>query len=323
MIGNKRRFSLYGENPLYQAFISLLIIIGVGSLLTLILFIPGLLLFGNGALFAVNPAAIFEGTNIGFMRYLMAVQDVTLFIIPSILILILLRAESEKALPGFKAIRINEAILVVILAFCIFPVTSFTGGLNSSMHFPDWLSGVEKWMISKEDKADNITELLIEAKSPQIMLLNLIIVAILPAIGEELVFRGVFQKIFTLFFKSGHLAIWVTAFIFSFVHLQFFGFIPRMILGVVFGYLFYWSGSIWLPVIAHFINNAFPVIALYFQGIGVIKESSDVSLWSQAIALPLPLVTGIVILYYFRNKFRENKGEEYIQISSPNNHDAV
>jgi uncharacterized protein len=313
MIGNKRRISLSGEKPLFQAFIALLIIIGFGSVLTLVFFIIGLLIFGNGTAFAVNPAAIFDGTNIGFMRYLMAVQDVTLFIIPSILILILLKAESDKTLPGFRTFRINEAILVVILAFCIFPVTGFTGGLNSSMHFPDWLSGVEKWMISKENKADNITELLIEAKSPQIMLLNILIIAVLPAIGEELVFRGVFQKIFTVYFRSGHLAIWITAFIFSFVHLQFFGFIPRMILGVVFGYLFYWSGSIWLPVLAHFINNAFPVIVTYFQGTGVIKESADISLWSQAAILPLPVVTGIVILYYFRNKFREGKGSGYVQ----------
>ena len=90
--------------------------------------------------------------------------------------------------------------------------------------------------------------------------------AVLPAIGEELIFRGVFQKIFYDFFKSGHMAIWVTAFLFSALHFQFYGFIPRLILGLVFGYLFFWSGTLWLPVLSHFVNNAVPVIGVYIQG---------------------------------------------------------
>jgi len=322
MIGNKRRFSLYGEHPLYQAFISIVIILLLGSLLTMIFILPGLLIFGKGASLAINPSAIFDGKNIGFMRYLLAIQDVALFIIPSVLILFLLKPESGKSLPGFNSVSVKEVLLVVVLAFCLFPVTGFTGSLNSSMHLPHWLSGVEKWMISKEDRAGSITELLIEANSPQIMLINLLIVAILPAIGEELVFRGIFQKIFSDFFKSGQLAIWLTAFIFSFVHLQFFGFIPRMILGVVFGYLFYWGGSLWLPITAHFINNAFPVIVAYLQGTGVIKESSDVSLWSQAAALPLPLLAGIIILYYFRNNFRVSRRLDSGKTSGLNDQDT-
>jgi uncharacterized protein len=305
MIGNKSRFAFHKERPLFQAFISFLIIIGVGSVLTVIFFFAGMLIFGKGISVAGDQAALFDGSDIGFMRYLLAVQDISIFIIPSLLILALLKTEKDHLLPGFKAVGMRQYLLVVVLAFCIFPVTSFTGELNSAMHLPGWLSGVEQWIISKENKADTVTSMLIEAKSPGVMLLNLLLVAILPAVGEELVFRGIFQKIFTDFFKSAHLAIWITAFIFSFVHLQFFGFIPRMILGLVFGYLFYWSGTLWLPILAHFINNAFPVIVTYFQGIGMVKELPDISLWSQAAGLPVPIITGIVILYYLHKNYKK------------------
>ena len=156
------------------------------------------------------------------------------------------------------------------------------------MHLPGWLSGVEQWMIDKEDQADNLIDTLVSSNTFGTMMINLFIIALIPAIGEELIFRGVFQKIFVKLFKSGHLAIWVTAFIFSAIHFQFFGFIPRFILGLVFGYLFFWSGTLWLPVISHFINNAFPVILTYMQGGHKISVPVDTSLWKQAIYLPLP-----------------------------------
>ena len=157
-------------------------------------------------------------------------------------------------------------------------------------------------MIDKEDKADNLIEMLVESNTFRVMMLNLLTIALLPAIAEELIFRGVFQKIFSNIFKSGHVAIWFTAFLFSTIHFQFFGFIPRFILGLVFGYLFFWSGTLWLPVISHFVNNAFPVILVYIQGMEKLNAPIDIPLWKQALYLPLPIVISMVILFYFRNK---------------------
>ena len=142
------------------------------------------------------------------------------------------------------------------------------------------------------------------------MSLNLVIIALTPAIAEEFIFRGVFQKIFYGLLRSGHLAVWFTAFLFSTLHFQFFGFIPRFILGLVFGYLFFWSGTLWLPVISHFVNNAFPVVLVYIEGIDKLNAPIDVPLWKQAIGLPLPVILSLVILYYFWNK---NKGNENIK----------
>jgi membrane protease YdiL (CAAX protease family) len=179
-------------------------------------------------------------------------------------------------------------------------VTAFTGEINSMMDFPAGLSGVEAWMTEKEQEADLMIKSLIAAGSFGIMLLNLFTLALMPAIAEEFLFRGVFQRIFTRLFRSGHLAIWLTAFIFSAIHLQFFGFLPRFVLGLVFGYLFFWSGTLWLPVTAHFVNNAFPVIFSYLQGSESLTIPVGIPLWKQALALPVPIVIGIVILLYFR-----------------------
>ena len=236
------------------------------------------------------------------MRYLLIIQNISLFIIPSILILNLLRTESETRISIFKTPQLKEIGLVIALAICLFPVTSITGEINSAMHLPHWLSGVEKWMVEQEDKADNLIDIFISTTTFPGMILNLIMIAILPAIGEELIFRGVFQKIFIKLFKSGHIAIWFTAILFSTLHFQFFGFVPRLILGVVFGYLFFWSGNLWLPIMSHFVNNAFPVIITYFQDARQLNVSTGISLWKQALGLPVPFTVCLIILFYFRNK---------------------
>ena len=299
---NTGRFKLYNEAPLYQIFISLLIIVGVGFTLTIILLIAGLLISGIDFSVLDKSAAALSIRDIAFMKYLLIVQDTSLLVIPSIIILKLMKPESEAKLPGFKIPQTKEVILVVILAFCLFPITSFTGQINSAMHLPDWLSGVEQWMVRQEDKSDNLIESLIAAKTFPVMILNLFLIAVLPAVGEELIFRGVFQKIFYNLFKSGHLAIWFSAFLFSTLHFQFFGFIPRLILGLVFGYLFFWSGSLWVPVISHFVNNAFPVILSYIQDYGHLNTHTDFPLWQQTIITLLSVAISLVILIYFRNK---------------------
>jgi len=94
-------------------------------------------------------------------------------------------------------------------------------------------------------------------------LLNMLMVAVIPAVGEELLFRGVIQKLLQKLVNNAHLAIIITAILFSAMHFQFYGFLPRWIMGIILGYLFYWSGNIWYPIIAHFLNNGFQVLMVY------------------------------------------------------------
>jgi uncharacterized protein len=300
------RFRLSGKSPLYQIFVSLLIIVGIGFSLSIILIPAGMLVFGANISILENPSGAISDNDFAFLRYLLIMQDVSLLAIPSVIIMVLMKSEFSAGLTELKSPKLKEVCLVVILAFCIFPVTSFTGQINSAMHLPGWLSGIEHWMIEKEEKANNLIDLLITSNTFLIMTLNLFIIALTPAIAEEFIFRGVFQKIFYGLFRSGHLAVWFTAFLFSTLHFQFFGFIPRFILGLVFGYLFFWSGTLWLPVISHFVNNAFPVVLAYIEGMDKLNAPIDVPLWKQAIGLPLPVILGLVILYYFWDKSKSN-----------------
>jgi membrane protease YdiL (CAAX protease family) len=297
-------FTLYGKSPLFQLFFSLLIILVVGIFLLLVLILAGAVISGEDFATFINYFSVETGgeESIIFIRYLVISQGISLFIVPAIIIISLMKPDHRFNLMILKTPGINEVVLVIILACCVFPITSFTGQLNSSMHLPDWLSGVEKWMQGKESNATRLTDLLMTSETFRIMLLNVLMIAVIPAVGEELIFRGVFQNIFYRFFRSGYMAIWVTAIMFSAIHFQFFGFVPRLILGLVFGYLYFWSRSLWLPVISHFINNAVPVMWSYLHGWDKLNETADIPLWKQMIVLPLPVLVSILILLYFRNK---------------------
>jgi len=246
--------------------------------------------------------------NINLLRYILIIQDIALFFVPAVLIRYLLLPDRRSSLTDFRFPRVNEIAIVVLLAFCIFPVTGFAGQLNADMELPEWLSGIEMWMKTKEDEATAVLDLILPSETAGVMFLNVFIIALLPAICEELIFRGVFQRILYGFFKSPHPAIWLTAFLFSAIHLQFYGFIPRFILGLIFGYLFYWGGTLWLPITAHFVNNSVPVIASFLKSGAITDGTTGISLLKQILILPAPLTIIIVILFYFRR--RSNKNSE-------------
>jgi uncharacterized protein len=119
-------------------------------------------------------------------------------------------------------------------------------------------------MKMMEEEAAQLTKLFLESRSTGVLIINFMIIAILPAIGEELLFRGVIQRLLGEWTKNVHIGIFLAAFIFSFIHFQFYGFVPRLLLGLYFGYLMFWSGSIWVPVIAHLVNNGMAVIYYHF-----------------------------------------------------------
>lgn len=116
-----------------------------------------------------------------------------------------------------------------------------------------------------EELAEQMTEAMLNMPNVTSLLINLLVVAVIPAVCEELAFRGVLQIQLSRMFKNVHAGIWVSAFVFSFIHFQFYGFLPRMLLGAFFGYLLVHTGSIWAPILAHFLNNAAAVSVHYVQ----------------------------------------------------------
>ena len=315
MADKARLFKIDSQPPLIQLIVSFLIVIIAGTLLFYLFVFAGSLIFGT----EMEKMLLIPSSNAGIkdnlsVRYVQVYQQVALFLIPSLIIIYLIRRENEAFLGMDKFPAIITILLIIILSLLTIPITSYTGMLNSKMNLPDWLSGVEEWMITKEDSASDLTDLLITSSGFAAFSVNILILAVIPAFGEEMLFRGVLQQLLCRTFRSSHSGIWLTAIIFSTIHFQFFGFIPRLILGLSFGYLFYWSRNLWVPVIAHFINNVVPVIISYYAGWKELREKS-MNLKDQGMMIPfVQIIFCILIFYYFWSEYRKRQKEESDQI---------
>ncbi len=179
--------------------------------------------------------------------------------------------------------------VVVVLAFI--PVNSKFIEWNAAMDLPDALSGLEKWMRDKEDQLSVMTEFLTSYQSFGQLLIALFVVTLLPALGEEILFRGVIQTKLFLELRNIHVAIWLSAAIFSAIHFQFYGFLPRMMLGALFGYLYYWTGNLWVAVLAHFVNNGFVLVMMYLHNIGLVTINIE-----EARSMPLMLILASLLV---------------------------
>lgn len=155
------------------------------------------------------------------------------------------------------------AIITVLATFSFMLVNAYVIEWNANIDLPDFLSGFEQWAKELEQTLAETTEKYTNFESFPEFIVGLIAISILPGIGEELLFRGVLQNSLQKWTKNVHIAIWVSAFVFSAIHMQFYGLVPRMLLGAMFGYLYVWSGSIWYAIIAHMANNGIAVIIAY------------------------------------------------------------
>ncbi|WP_375560731.1 lysostaphin resistance A-like protein [Bernardetia sp. OM2101] len=157
-------------------------------------------------------------------------------------------------------------LVVIVLAIVAFPAVQLTGILNGAIEFPEALKGLENWMRTKEDAAQMLTLFMTDFSSPLQTILGFIVIAVLAGLSEEVFFRGVVQPLFQNLTKNKHAAIWITAIIFSAIHFQFYGFIPRMLLGALFGYLYVYTNNILIPIWAHILNNGITLfLALYID----------------------------------------------------------
>ena len=160
-----------------------------------------------------------------------------------------------------KAFAWQEALAAVVIMLLAIPGINLLSAWNQQLELPECMSGIEQWMRMQEDAAEQLTEQFLRVDTLGGLLVNIGLMALLPAVGEELTFRGVVQGMFT---RNKHVAIWATAAIFSFVHMQFYGFLPRMLLGAMFGYMLWWTGSLWVPMLMHFVNNCAAVVVAFW-----------------------------------------------------------
>ncbi len=197
---------------------------------------------------------------------------------------------------SLKKPKFVHIIITILLALVALVVIAYAGELNIAL-LEDRGGFIAK-LKELEDQTAEVMKVMLAMDGIGSLLITIALVGVLPAICEEFLFRGALQSQLAKAFSNSHLAIWATAIIFSGIHFQFFGFLPRVLLGAFFGYILIYSGSIWLPILAHFINNSLGVIGYYVaQHTDLISEeqveSTEVS-WILA-AVSAAIVVGLIV----------------------------
>lgn len=230
---------------------------------------------------------------------------VGLVIIPALYIMAM---EKKNPLTIFKSQPIySQSVLLTILVVIIFMIpNTFFVYWNANISLPDFMKGFEAWAREKEDLAAAATTLLTTFDNFNQFILAFVVMAVFAGIGEELVFRGMLQPELHRATGNIHTAIWISAILFSAIHMQFFGFVPRVLLGVLFGYLYYWSGNIFIPMLAHFVNNGFQVLMMYLYQLGLINMNMDSEEPASPFLIVLFTFFTFGILLYLKKFHREN-----------------
>jgi hypothetical protein len=194
--------------------------------------------------------------------------------------------------------------MLIVLVFVIMmfsnPLIELLGNINQKMVLPKFLKGIQEWMRKSEDDTRKISDVMMQMSTFWNMIFNLLFIGLLTAIVEEVLFRGCMQTIFVRWMKNKHVAIWITAILFSAFHMEFFGFLPRVLLGLLFGYFTAWSGSIWPAIWGHFVNNGTIVVVTYlFQHKLINVDPDDQQVFSYA-GYVISLIITLFLLFIYR-----------------------
>lgn len=295
--------------PTFGGLLMLLGFILMGGVLSTVLMLLGFMLFGGFSytdvqthlsLLASNPATLPGGWF--ELMSLQAVNHVGSFLLPALAYWYWIEGRTWPQFSPRPLEQVAALSLVVLIVILFMPFDGLIIEWNQNIHLPQTLAPIEQWVRTKEKSLESITRYLTTfATTPQ-LLVALLVIAIIPGIGEEVLFRGVLQRMLIYWTGNKHAGIWLAAALFSAIHVQFLGFFPRMLLGALFGYLYLWSGNIWVPILAHFTNNGFTVFMVYMYQQKM--TSIDVEK-TEAVPMLGALVSGLLtagLLYYFQQR---------------------
>lgn len=226
-----------------------LMLLGVIATSILLLFVP------DGNLFAM-----------------LTMQDILAFILPAVVTMAIIYRRPFHVM-GLDRAPSWLAITIVIVFYVIsLPAMNWLVEMNKAMSLPSWMAGIEQAMRTAEDSAAEVTQEMLNINSVGQLILCVLVVGVMAGLSEEMLFRGAMLRTMQDSRLGNHAVVWITAFLFSALHMQFYGFVPRMLLGVWLGYLFVWTGSLWVPIIAHTLNNSTVVLMSYLSNMGVLPE---------------------------------------------------
>lgn len=276
--------------------------------LSIVLLLIGLF----GALTAMSegtevPMNLDDQAAINNLKILQAIATVVLFIAPAITFAVLFTKSGISYLginakPKLKTVVIGGLGMVLAL-----PLINYFMELNKGLQLPESMHAIEVWMQKSESSLKKVTEAFMQGTDTSTLFLNLFVVAFMAALSEELFFRGVLQKLLIDCTKNKHVSVWIGAILFSAFHMQFYGFLPRMMMGAYLGYLFVWSGSLWPGITAHFLNNGLAVYLTWLSNRGTIAADTDtVGTGSEqsiyTIISLIMVVTSMILVYRIEKK---------------------
>jgi hypothetical protein len=257
------------------------------------------------ALFSDNGMALIQNqdlsnqASVNYLKLMQLFSGVGLFITPTLLYAYLTNFDFKF----FKLSRQN-AILVIAIMMLITPFIGLLLEWNMMISFPEWL-------LQFDVNSEAIVIAFLQMDTIWDLFYTILVIAVVPAIGEELLFRGYLQQKLSNWLSNPHTAILITAFLFSAIHFHFQGMIPRFVLGVLLGYLFYWSNSLWLPILAHFVNNAQAVI---FSCPLFKVDSGTYSMFSETKVDPMialfSLASVVLLLYILHQNISIKKADK-------------
>ena len=283
----------------------------VSILITILIFFIGFQLLGPaiGALIAI---AFYPGSEVDFNVALQAplkhpeikmslliMQAVGAVIGMVVIPFYFLRLQRRNLADLFNTPYLQPAFIIAILVVVFMGFNSVFIKWNQQVDLPYW---IEDWAKPMEEKFAELTTFMTTYESTAQLVFAFVVIAILPAIGEEIIFRGMIQNDLMRATRNAHISIWFAAFLFSAMHFQFYGFVPRMLLGALFGYLYFWSRNLWMPVLAHFVNNGFTLVSLYLFQKGSIKVDIE-KVEPGLTPVIISTVLAGFLLYVYKNFF--------------------
>ncbi|MFL5752599.1 MAG: CPBP family intramembrane glutamic endopeptidase [Bacteroidia bacterium] len=245
---------------------------------------------------------------VNMMKMVQLISVLLIFILPVIGFTLLLRSDRSAFLNMGTRPPLIPFLTAVTICIVAVPAVAGMSEWNAGLKLPSSFAGLENWMRMKEKSATALTEAFFRDRSAMGLVINLFVVAFMAALSEELFFRGLLQRLFAECKMNIHVAIWLSAFLFSAFHMQFYGFLPRMFLGAVLGYLYAFSGNLWVPIIAHFVNNAFQVVLIHLMDQPV---DSIVPGETEHVGLPLALLSIAMVagqLVFLRRYYKRSLG---------------
>jgi uncharacterized protein len=225
------------------------------------------------------------------LKFLQAISSVAFFVLPAFLYAVFCFRGNYGYFLGLKKPQLtNMYILAVLCIIFSFPVVSLLGTLNKAIDLP-------KWMVSMEENNTSQLESFLKVNSTADLIINIIVIALIPAFCEEMLFRGALQRVVIHLTKNPWAGIIIAAIVFSALHMQFLGFLPRMFMGIVLGALYWYSGSLWTSIIAHFIFNAIQVV-----GVAYMPELANDDKELPILAGIAGAIAVLAILWYYRKQ---------------------